>query len=352
MKSVVILLTSLMVFGLGVISGCGHSVELEEASDLNKKVLKLFETKSYQEALPLAQRALQIREKYLGPEHPDTITSLNNLAGLYMTIDSSDMAMPLYYQVLKIQERTLGPDHPSNARILIVLGEIYKDRDAYDKAITLYQKGLAILEKPAPGEKEGIQIRINKLKEELEKGEVLIPHMTGHSFTKDSGMIHYVDNEKGFSIDYPGKWTPIPNSVMRKFKKANTGSKHIIMGVWYLNESPSIPTILFMTIKIEKVEKEISATKYCDIYFQEGGGKNYTTILKEGLSLNGLKAVKTISVKESSKGSPEKSIHLFLVQGGYVWTIQASSSGGLEKFDDNLNIIEKSIKSINFQSKK
>ncbi len=37
----------------------------------------------YAEAVPLYQRALAIREKALGPEHPDVAQSLNNLAGLY-----------------------------------------------------------------------------------------------------------------------------------------------------------------------------------------------------------------------------------------------------------------------------
>ena len=37
----------------------------------------------YEKALPLYQRALDIREKVLGPQHPDVATTLNNLAGLY-----------------------------------------------------------------------------------------------------------------------------------------------------------------------------------------------------------------------------------------------------------------------------
>ena len=37
----------------------------------------------YAEAEPLYQRALAIREKALGPDHPDVGTSLNNLAALY-----------------------------------------------------------------------------------------------------------------------------------------------------------------------------------------------------------------------------------------------------------------------------
>lgn len=37
---------------------------------------------AYREARPLFERALAIREKLLGPDHPDIATSLNNLAVL------------------------------------------------------------------------------------------------------------------------------------------------------------------------------------------------------------------------------------------------------------------------------
>ncbi|KKI98398.1 tetratricopeptide repeat family protein, partial [Prochlorothrix hollandica PCC 9006 = CALU 1027] len=37
----------------------------------------------YEEALPLYGRSLAIWEQELGANHPDTATSLNNLAGLY-----------------------------------------------------------------------------------------------------------------------------------------------------------------------------------------------------------------------------------------------------------------------------
>jgi tetratricopeptide (TPR) repeat protein len=37
----------------------------------------------YSESEPLYQRSLAIREKALGPEHPDVAQSLNNLAALY-----------------------------------------------------------------------------------------------------------------------------------------------------------------------------------------------------------------------------------------------------------------------------
>ena len=41
----------------------------------------------YAEAGPLYERSLAIREKVLGPDHPDVATSLNNLAiGLYYQV--------------------------------------------------------------------------------------------------------------------------------------------------------------------------------------------------------------------------------------------------------------------------
>ena len=36
----------------------------------------------YEGAKPLYERSLAIREKVLGPDHPDVASSLNNLAGL------------------------------------------------------------------------------------------------------------------------------------------------------------------------------------------------------------------------------------------------------------------------------
>ena len=49
----------------------------------------------FEEAEPLYTRALEIREKALGPEHPDTAASLNNLAGLYVSQGQYEEAEPL-----------------------------------------------------------------------------------------------------------------------------------------------------------------------------------------------------------------------------------------------------------------
>ncbi|NCC37621.1 MAG: tetratricopeptide repeat protein [Chloroflexia bacterium] len=65
---------------------------------------------SYPSAQPYMERALDIRERVLGPEHPQTATSLNNLAGLHRTQGNYDAARPRYERALDISERVLGPD--------------------------------------------------------------------------------------------------------------------------------------------------------------------------------------------------------------------------------------------------
>ena len=69
----------------------------------------------YQEAEPLLQRALDIREKALGPEHPDVADSLNNLAVLYHDQGKYGEAEPLYQRALAIDEKALRPRAPDVA---------------------------------------------------------------------------------------------------------------------------------------------------------------------------------------------------------------------------------------------
>ena len=71
----------------------------------------------YADAEPLYKRSLAIREKALGPDHPDVALSLNNLAELYHAQGRYADAEPLYKRSLAIREKALGPDHPDVATI-------------------------------------------------------------------------------------------------------------------------------------------------------------------------------------------------------------------------------------------
>jgi CHAT domain-containing protein len=133
-----------LVLGVGPAMG---QEELKEANELNQQVEKLYQAGKYAEAIPLAQRILAIREKALGPEHPDVALSLSNLALLYGTTGQYAKAEPLYQRSLAIYEKALGPAHPSVATSLNNLAELYRATGQYAKAEPLYQRSLAIWEK-------------------------------------------------------------------------------------------------------------------------------------------------------------------------------------------------------------
>jgi tetratricopeptide (TPR) repeat protein len=69
----------------------------------------------YAKAEPLYQEALQIRQKVLGPENPDTALSLDNLASLFRHMGEYAKAEPLDQEALQIFQEVSGPEHPDTA---------------------------------------------------------------------------------------------------------------------------------------------------------------------------------------------------------------------------------------------
>src|SRR5262249_51873442 len=70
-----------------------------------------------EEAERLYQRSLTIYEQVLGPEHPDTASTLNNLALLYKNQGRYEEAERLCQRSLTIYEQVFGPDHPKTVTV-------------------------------------------------------------------------------------------------------------------------------------------------------------------------------------------------------------------------------------------
>ena len=73
--------------------------------------------------------------------------SLNNLAELYRDQGRYAEAEPLYKRSLAIREKALGPDHPDVATALNNLAVLYEDQGRYADAEPLYKRSLAIQRK-------------------------------------------------------------------------------------------------------------------------------------------------------------------------------------------------------------
>ena len=85
------------------------------AASYNNVACNLDDQGRYGEAEPLYRRALDICERVLGPEHPSTATSCNNVASNLNAQGRYGDAEPLYRRALDLHERVLGPEHPSTA---------------------------------------------------------------------------------------------------------------------------------------------------------------------------------------------------------------------------------------------
>jgi len=137
--------------------------QIREANSLNEQVIKLYQQGRYSDAIRLAEKARNIREKVLGPDHPDVATSLNNLATLYKAMGEYARAERLHRQSLAIREKALGPDHPEVAQGLNNLAEFYKTMGDYAKAEPLLKRSLAIWEKTLGPDHPNVATSLNNL---------------------------------------------------------------------------------------------------------------------------------------------------------------------------------------------
>jgi tetratricopeptide (TPR) repeat protein len=72
--------------------------------------------------------AASIREKSLGPDHPDVGFSLNNLALVYMRQGRFTEAEPVFRRSLAIFEKALGAEHPNVGKALGNLAALYQSQ--------------------------------------------------------------------------------------------------------------------------------------------------------------------------------------------------------------------------------
>ena len=76
----------------------------------------------YSLAQPLQERALEIQRRALGPQHPDTLRSMNLLASTLGDAGHDADAEKMSREVLEIRRRVLGSRHPDTLHSMVTLG--------------------------------------------------------------------------------------------------------------------------------------------------------------------------------------------------------------------------------------
>ena len=83
---------------------------------------------------PMKARALAIREKALGPDHPDVAKSLNSFGHVYYLQKRYEECEGLLTRAFAIQESALGSNHPDVAYTLNNLAMVYLRERRYEGA--------------------------------------------------------------------------------------------------------------------------------------------------------------------------------------------------------------------------
>jgi tetratricopeptide (TPR) repeat protein len=127
---------------------------LEEAYQASKKFpevsagkalsIAYVQTGQHDKAVPLLEDVLTLTKAEHGPDHPDTLTSMHNLAVGYRAAGQVDKALPLFEETLKLRKAKLEPDHPDTLNTMNSLAVDYVNAGQLDKAVPLLEETIRI----------------------------------------------------------------------------------------------------------------------------------------------------------------------------------------------------------------
>jgi tetratricopeptide (TPR) repeat protein len=127
---------------------------------LNNLASLYYDSGRDDEAIPLYREVLRIRERTLGPQHPEVAVSLNNLASAYLATGRHADAEALYLRSLEIRQEALGADHPRVANAYNNLASLYHRQGRFEEAETLYRRALEIREREIGLEPDPSTVRL------------------------------------------------------------------------------------------------------------------------------------------------------------------------------------------------
>ena len=99
-----------------------HSSKRRSEWRLAKAIRRLDEVNSTR--WPHLERAVALRQAHLGPDHPDTLASMDNLADAYSWAARHSDAIALRQRFWRTGRHGFGPDHPETLARVRDLAEL------------------------------------------------------------------------------------------------------------------------------------------------------------------------------------------------------------------------------------
>jgi CHAT domain-containing protein/Tfp pilus assembly protein PilF len=135
----------------------------KSAEGLDREVLALVGAGKFAGAVPLAQKALAMREQALGPDHPDVAAALIHLGGLHGLQNRYADAEAEFKRALTIYEKSFGVDDPAVAVPLGFLVSHYQQQGRYSEAEPLAERALSINQKMLGPDDPQVAVALNNL---------------------------------------------------------------------------------------------------------------------------------------------------------------------------------------------
>lgn len=123
------------------------SPELVESRELTSKVVQLYREHKYDDALPMAKRALELAELTLGKNDARLISLLVNLGDVYVATLKADKAKELFERALAIGESNFGREDLHLTRPLDELGNLLGNKGDYNGSAAAFSRSLGIKSK-------------------------------------------------------------------------------------------------------------------------------------------------------------------------------------------------------------
>jgi tetratricopeptide (TPR) repeat protein/CHAT domain-containing protein len=116
---------------------------IEQWEQLNQRVVELYHTGEYRQAVKIALESIEIAQHLWGSKHTNVADSLHNLATLYEVQGDYSQA-ELLVQAWNMKKMLLGNKHYDVATSLKHLADIYEAQGRYSEAEEKYREALAI----------------------------------------------------------------------------------------------------------------------------------------------------------------------------------------------------------------
>jgi tetratricopeptide (TPR) repeat protein/tRNA A-37 threonylcarbamoyl transferase component Bud32 len=119
-------------------------------ASMNNLALAYHKAGKWDLAVPLFEETLKLRKEHLPYGHPDTLASMNNLAWAYQEAGKPELAVPLCEETLKIRTEKAGPNDPGTLTCLNNLAVAYQTAGMQELALSIFKQTLDLRRKHLP----------------------------------------------------------------------------------------------------------------------------------------------------------------------------------------------------------